>query len=130
MDYTNFVKTYYAYVLKRLKEFQHYDGGFANMLSDWNIPKEFLYEFKGAENDFLPSEEVTINAPTVYMEEYLSYLGDMMPDLSELLLSRSGIKNLYSTFLNKNLDDEKMIERIKVYVDFAIEVKKRMGILR
>ena len=129
MDYTNFVRTYYAFALSKLKNFKHYSGDFVNINEKWNIPDNFLHEVK-SENDFLPSEEVVINAPTQYLEEYLEYLGKLMPDLEEILASKSRIHFLYQNFLNRNGEnDEQWIGQIGTYLDFGIEVKKEMGVL-
>ncbi len=128
MDYTNFIRTYYVCALHNLKKFKHYFGNFVNLVENWNIPSNFLHESENS-NDFLPNEELNINAPTQYFLEYLTYLGMLMPDLEEILLNEDGIKHFYNRIMSKNLDDDTIIGQITTYIAFCCEVKKEMGVL-
>lgn len=128
MDYTSFVRNYYTVTLKNLKQFKHYFGGYNNLLEKWDIPNDFLHQVEQP-NDFLPSEEVNINAPTEYFESFLGYLGYLMPDLSNLLLDKDGIKYLFSRYTSKNLDDEMIYGQINAYITLVCEIKKELGVL-
>lgn len=129
MDYTNFVRTYYRVVMNKLKECTDYSGTFADLLNDWNIPNEFLHSVKET-NSFLPVEEININAPTQYIEEYMDYVGKLMPDIGDIFLDKYTLRGLYARFLHRNgNNDEQTYNQLETLVNLAVETKKEAGVL-
>lgn len=130
MDYTNFVRTYYRLVMNKLRQCKDYSGSFADPLNNWDIPKDFLHEAKET-NGFMPIEEVNINAPTQYVENYIEYLGTMMPDIDNILMDKNSLRGLYSKFLHRNGDnDENCYAQLEALVNLAVETKKELGVLQ
>ena len=130
MDYSAFVKTYYAYVINQLNKLVSYDGSMAMINSSLNVPMEYLVQNKNANNFFAPSLIVALNAPANYMEEFLNYYCQVQPDLAPLYLGTDGLRSLYSLMLEKNIAEGEEEDFISLMIEYIVEGLKKENILR
>ena len=129
MDYSSFVKSYYAYLINQLRKLNTYNGSMAMINKPLGIPEEFIAPNNNPNNFFVPSLIVTLNAPANYIEDFLEYYCQVQPDLSVLYLGKKGLRDLYSLMLNKKIPEGEENDFISLMVDFIIEGLKRERIL-
>lgn len=129
MDYSSFVKNCYSYIMKKLNEFDSYNGSRAIVNYLPNTPKEYVILNENLNNTFLPSVILVANTPSNIIEDFLDFYATTQPDLSSVYLGRNGLRKLFSLMLENKIDEDKQFDFITSYFDISIEVLKKEGIL-
>ena len=127
MEYSEFVKTYFRFVVNRLNRFTIYKGKTED--ASFDIPKDVLIDIERV-CPFLPKQDLKEDAAVDYYEKYIVYMGKRYIDLRVIFCSKQQLKELYQqcTTINRG-DDEKLIKYIKMYLNAGFDNLKLAGII-
>ena len=126
MDYTSFLRHYYASLIDKLNKYSSYTG--ETTILNYYIPvaKENLFSNKKANFDGIPDMLLNINSPYQDFENYLEYYGKVMPDLSLLFCDKSVLREIYNTIVASSENAESCVD---TYIDICISVLKEKGVV-
>ena len=127
MDYTNFVRTYYRVVINKLSQFTKYNGSVVDVDNVLDIPNEKKHSVE-RNSAFLPDFDLNINAETKYIEDFLTYYGDLYVDLCGVFLNKTRLVDLYNILIVGS-DDDAIISGISLYIDTGLQFLKETGVL-